>query len=127
MLATVFGASSGYVSNSNAPFEVSTTMTGPALGVGLAAAAAGAALAAPDPGAGFAAPGFACVPAGGLAAGRGAVLGAVPAFGAVFGGGLSFGGGVCADAPVVPTIASAATTANAVLRYMRIYFSLPTR
>ena len=30
MCATVFGASLGYVSNANVPFDVSTTMTGPA-------------------------------------------------------------------------------------------------
>src|SRR5918993_1716707 len=126
MLATVFGASSGYVSNSNDPFDVSTTITRPAPGVGGVAAAAGGAFAAPGFGAGFAAPGFACVPAGGLAGGRGAVLGGAPVFGAVLGGGLSFGG-ACAAAAVVPAIVSAASRANAVLRYVRIHFSLPTR
>ena len=108
MLATVFGASSD-VSNSNVPFEVSTTMAGPAQAAASAAAAAGAAFAAP----GFAAgrpPGLAWVPAGVLAGGTRRLPDGVLRLGAVFGGRLSFGGGVCAAAPVVPMIASAART-----------------
>src|SRR5688572_20177403 len=40
MCATVFGASFGYVSNSNVPFSVSTTITGPAPGEVFAGAVA---------------------------------------------------------------------------------------
>ena len=92
--ATVFGASSGYVSNSNVPFAVSTTTTGPAPGDGCTVGAAA---------------GFAGVLAGGFGAGCVPAFGAVPVFGAAPCAGFA----VCAAA--VATTATARNTANPVV------------